>query len=82
MTVGRNRLVWKKNRLYNGKVPTNISVVPLKEVNPNSEFENMYKIKIEKSVTTETDYSTDFYNLTRAKDNAVKIALSPLNKQV
>lgn len=73
MKASSSRFSWKKNKLYFDHKPTHFSVCPLQEVNPNSEFKSMFKIKIDKSVTTEADYSADFYNLTRAKDNAIKL---------
>jgi len=60
---------WEKNELYEGTKKTGISVV----------FENyaqfsMYRIKF-----AEGDYSEDYYNISRAKDNALKYAMREKN---
>jgi len=58
-----SRYYWKENQLCLGKRKLGIYLVP------DATYPNMWRIG--KKVKTEI-LSKDFYNLTRAKDNAVK----------
>lgn len=60
---------WKDKKLYLGKTDTKFSVF-------NGE-EDIYWVK-----WPDGQISADFYNLTRAKDNCVKMALSTYNKEL
>lgn len=60
---------WKNNKLYLGKKNTGYSVIPHPEPN-NSLFWIKYP---------DGEKSGDFYNLTRAKDNCVKLVATSYN---
>ncbi len=65
---------WKDNQLYQDNKKTGISVVLFEEAcfHPGTE---LYKIKFK-----EGDLSMDYYNISRAKDNAMKYAMREYNK--
>jgi hypothetical protein len=70
-----NNFHWKKDELYEGTKKTGISVTPW--LIEGSLDNNQYKIKF-----AEGDYSEDFYNISRAKDNALKYAMRDYNKTI
>lgn len=57
---------WKKDNLYLNSKKTDIFILL------HSTYENMYWVILDKE-------ETDFYNLSRAKDNAIKYALRRMN---
>ncbi len=62
-----NNLKWKENKLY-------LKDKLVAEIVPFIAQEGMYRIK-----WPDGTKSNDFYNLTRAKDNAVKIVIEDTN---
>lgn len=69
MTIyGQHNFSWKKNELYQGKEKTGISVILYCPI------DNLYRIRF-----SDGRLSSDYYNLTRAKDNAKKYEMRRLN---
>lgn len=74
MTVyGIKSLIWKENKLYH---PTFMGDRYILEIIVDETYPTMYWIE-----WAGGKRSSDFYNLTRARDNAVKHTLMDLNKQ-
>lgn len=66
--IGLNDLIWKKDKLYRGKKWTGY------KVSQDVEKPTMFRIIKEGWV------SEDYFNKTRAKDNAMHLATRMLNK--
>lgn len=69
MTIGRNNLSWKKKELYHGTKNTGYKIYPS---GPDNKF---YRIQ-----WPDGEISDDFYNLSRAKDNASRIYLKDIGE--
>lgn len=68
--IGRNRLVWKDNKLYcQDQIMCSVEEEPTKK--------HMFWV-----VWPDGQTSADFYNKTRAKDHCYGIALKTLNNEV
>lgn len=64
---------WKSNKLFLRKKNTNVSLVPHVDPIHNPDNYPFYKIKFEDGTLS------DYYNETRAKDNAIKYIVSTWN---
>ncbi len=78
---GSDDFHWEKDELYEGTKKTGISVVlhhvgarPFIKSDGRYDF---YKIQFSDNLE---DLSTDYYNISRAKDNAMKYAMQEKNK--
>ena len=66
---------WKNKKLYLRDKYTGVSVIKVKD---QDNYPEMYQIKWEEPLY---GFSEDFYNLSRAKDNAVKYVQKQENKR-
>lgn len=74
---GRENLTWKGQRLYfKSKILVETKAAPIMGIRPTTYEPTMFYVEWPDGVM-----SADIYNLTRAKEHAMVIALAKLNNQ-